>query len=83
MKTIKYFCISYFLFFVAFLLNIIFISCNCLAVFVGKDPALSFAGQIVFFRYSLPLLIAGAGCLVWLYRSGKLVTCLNNTNLWS
>lgn len=49
-----------------------FIECNCLAVFAGKDPALSFAGQIVFFRYSLPLLIAGAGCLIWLYRSGKL-----------
>lgn len=49
-----------------------FIICNCLAVFAGKDPALSFAGQINFFRYSFPILITGAVALIWAYKAGKL-----------
>lgn len=49
-----------------------FIICNCLAVFAGKDPALSFAGQLEFFRLSFPVLIAGAVAVLWAYKAGKL-----------
>lgn len=72
MKTVKYFFVIYVLFVCGFLINFLFICSNALAIFAGKDPALSFSGQISFFRYSFPLLIAGAGFLVWLYRAGKL-----------
>lgn len=72
MKTLKYFFISYILFVCGFIINFIFICVNALAIFAGKDPALSFAGQINFFRYSFPILITGAVAFVWAYKAGKL-----------
>lgn len=72
MKTIKYFLICYILFALAFIINLLFIMANVVAVFTGKTPALSFAGQLEFCRLSFPVLIAGAVAVLWAYKVGKL-----------
>lgn len=45
---------------------------NGLAVLTGKTPALSFAGQLEFFRLSFPVLIVGGVAVIWAYKAGKL-----------
>lgn len=72
MKAIKYILICYILFALVFILNLFFIIANGVAVFTGKTPALSFAGQLEFFRLSFPVLIAGAVAVLWAYKAGKL-----------
>lgn len=72
MKTIKYFLVCYILFALAFIINLLFIMANSLAVFTGRTPALSFAGQLEFFRLSFPVLIIGAVVVLLAYKAGKL-----------
>lgn len=45
---------------------------NGLAVLTGKTLALSFAGQLEFFRLSFPVLIVGGVAVIWAYKAGKL-----------